>query len=223
MKCTSKIKRVSKSGDVILEVPTDKLLASGFTPGDSVNVVIGSTRIKDTPLFSGPYCKTMGTTLITTNGKTSLSVRHGDAAKQYKVIVGDQVTIELSEVGRFWEKENAYSFKEIRDKTYYWDQETFANFRPLFNNGTQFFRASSPVDNAYGRAKATLYCAKKYRIKTIINTADSEEDFNTMIDSLSPTRKKAISRYNVFPIGNDAGLFSEEFQNTVVLSMTIIS
>lgn len=219
----SKVKGFNESSDIVLDDSGTAFLSDGFSLGDSVAVKIGEKSLKSIPIHSGPYCKTFDTVVIVKNNEIRIAVRHGKAAKQYNAKAGEIITIKLQEPSKYWEKENAYSFEEINEKTRYKDEESFANFRPLFPNGTEFYRASSPFDDAYGRADSALACAEKYGIKTIIDVADSKKEYATILKSLNTNKRDLIGRYHVFPVGDDSGLYSKEFEKTVLKSMIIIA
>lgn len=222
MMFNSKVKKINESGDIILDASADELLSDGLALGDAVDVDIGNVSLKSTPVFSGPYCKSLETVLIAKNGKVMISVRHGNAEKQYKIPLESEVKVTLVEPRRYWEKENAYSFEEISPKIKGRSAESLANFRPLFKNGTYFFRSSSPFDNTYGRASFAFLCVLKYHIKTIIDVADSKEDFEVILNNTAFKRRMAFYFFQIHSIGDDSGLYSEEFQKTVCSAIMVI-
>lgn len=215
----SKVKNFNESSDIVLDDSGTTLLSDGFSLGDSVAVKIGRKNIKDIPIHSGPYCKAYSAVVIVKNNEIRIAVRHGKAAKKFNAKTGERITIELQEPKKFWEKENAYSFEEINERTRYKDEESYANFRPLFESGTMFYRASSPFDDAYGRADSVLKCVEKYGIRTIIDVADSRKEYALIRKSLSTDKKNSLNQYNIFPVGDDSGLYSKEFRKTVVLAI----
>lgn len=219
----SKVKKLNKTGDIILDISAKQLKKNGFSPGDSIHLEICSSSVKNVPVYTGQYCKMDETVLLAKRERVAISVRRGDAAKRYSAKIGSEVKLEVQKKGKFWEKENAYSFKEIRSRSRYLSEESFANFRPLFKGGNMFFRSSSPFDDAYGRSKSVLACTKKYSVRTIIDTADSEEELGALLKSMDQEQKNECRRYEIFAIGDDSGLYSKEFQATVLRAISIIA
>lgn len=211
------------NGDICLDVDKKQLASGGISLGDSINISIGEHHLQDIPLHSGPYCKMFSTVLIADGKTTHLSIRRGNALEKYPTRVGQAVTIDLKESKRFWEKENAYSFDEIKVKLPQQDMESFANFRPLFSKGKVFFRSSSPFDDAYGRAHAVVSCIEKHNIKTIIDMADSKEDFANLFRTLNSTTQKKLASCHIFPIGDDFGLYSKEFEKSIISAVKIMA
>ena len=100
--------------------------------------------------------------------------------------------------------------------------ESYANFRPLFKDNDQFFRSSSPFDNAYGRARPVVQCVKKYHIRTIVDVADTKEEFHQNMLGAHISSKKLLMECKIFPVGDDSGLFSIGFESTIKRALEII-
>ena len=194
---------------------------ANFNLGDALLMKIGKKTI-EIPFYSGPYCKMKEPTLIRRNGKIFLSIRHGCAIKEYNLHIGQHVSFFLLSSKKYWEKENAYSFKEVTDKSAYDTDEEFANFRPILPNNDRFYRSSSPVDNAYNRASSAILCVEKYKIRTIIDVADSQKELDNLIDVLDNEMRLAICARKIFAIGDDSGLYSQNFSESVATAMRLI-
>lgn len=132
----TKIVQIDQRGNVFLDTKNFEL--EGFNLGDSLSVNSSSGKINGIPFYSGLYCKMFDSVLVAKNGTIYLAIRHGDAAKKYNLYVGQQLELFLNIPGYFWEKENAYSFEKITDRTLYEDVDAFANFRPLLPGRRHF-------------------------------------------------------------------------------------
>lgn len=217
-----KVSGVKENGDIDFDVSLKSLESSGIKLGDAISLEIPGGRIEKIPLHSGPYCKMFATVLIVNDRSARLTVRGGNASREYHLKKNQEVNLELAGRKLFWEKENAYSFKEIRDKTLYENIESFANFRPLFSGGKMFFRSSSPVDDAYGRASAVIDCITKYKIATIINVADSYSEFLDLMSTTDKRTRDILLKRCIVATGDDSGLFSEKFERSLVFALKSI-
>lgn len=219
-KLKTKVIFIDESGNVYLE--NRDFERSGFGLGDSLTVTIGELILDEIPFHSGLYCKMFGTVLIRRDDAVFLAIRNGNAKEKYNLSKGQSVYVDLCIPGGYWEKENAYSFTEISDQKLYDSVESFANFRPLFHGTNHFYRSSSPVDDAYCRAESVRQCVKKYGIKTIIDMADTIEEYNNLSLLLNGSGVKILQKCKVYPIGDDSGLYSIKFEQSVLAVMRII-
>ena len=89
-------------------------------------------------------------------------------------------------------------------------------------NNDRFYRSSSPVDNAYNRASSAIFCVEKYKIRTIIDIADSQKELDNLIDVLDNEMRLAICARKIFAIGDDSGLYSQNFSESVATAMRLI-
>ena len=207
----AKILSIDNGGNVYF----DSRIFSCFSLGDAVSLLSVKCRINMIPFYSGLYCATSGTVLVSRNDKVYLAIRHGNAARAYGLNVGQEVLFNLEKPGYFWEKENAYSFEEINEKNFYKDTESFANFRPLFSGSSDFYRSSSPIDDAYGRSEAVVHCIEKYSIKTILDISDSNSELAQLLNVTNDKNKSILSTRSLMAIGSDTGLYSKEFEGTI--------
>lgn len=194
---------------------------ANFSLGDALLMKIGEKKF-EVPFYSGPYCKMNEPTLIRKKDKFLLSIRHGSSAKEYNLRIGQHINFSLFSSKKYWEQENAYSFEEITDKSAYGTNEEFANFRPILPNGDHFYRSSSPVDNAYNRASSVVFCIEKYKVNTIIDIADSQDELNNLISILNDETKSIICTRRIFAIGDDSGLYSQKFAESIAIAMRLI-
>ena len=192
-----------------------------FSLGDALLMRIGEKKF-EIPFYSGPYCKMNESTLIRKKDKIFLSIRHGCAVKKYNLHIGQHVTFFLLFSKKYWEKENAYSFEEITDKSTYETNEEFANFRSILPHGGLFYRSSSPVDNTYNRSSSVISCIEKYKVSTIIDMADSQEELDNLINELDDETRSIIRTRRIFAIGDDSGLYSQSFSESVAIAMRLI-
>lgn len=211
---------VDKNGNVYLE--NKDFEKSGFNLGDSLIITIGEQTLDRIPFYSGLYCKMFGTVLVCKNDVIFLAIRNGNAEEKYNISRGQSIYIDLCISGDYWEKENAYSFVEISDRKLYDSVESFANFRPLFRGTNLFYRSSSPIDNAYCRAESVRQCVEKYGIRTVIDLADTVEEYNNLFLSLDDNGVQILQKSRIYPIGNDSGLYSIEFEQSVLMAMRIM-
>lgn len=212
-----KITRIDERGNVYFD--TESFKTKCFVLGDSLLLCNDERTFHEIPFHSGLYCKMFEPVLVEKDDTIFLAIRHGNAAKKYGLRVGQQVKLLLNVKGGFWEKENAYSFEEIIDRELYKNEEDYANFRPLFLGKKNLYRSSSPFDNAYGRAESVLSCIEEYKIKTIIDMADSEAELNNLVCVANAKTQEVVKRQTIFAIGDDTGLFSREFEQSVLLAM----
>lgn len=174
------------------------------------------------PFHSGPYCRAFRPVLVKKGGDAYLTVRHGDASKEFNLSANQQIVLLLGVSDYYREEEIAYSFDEKRDGSLYENEEDFANFRPLFTGKNSFYRSSSPFDDAYGRSGAVLSCMEKFKVKTIIDLADSKNELQRIIDASDDGTKSIIKARSVFALGSDSGLYSDEFEQSVVFAIRAI-
>ena len=218
----SKIVHIDTAGNASLEIKRKDLALQNINLGDAVYLRVDTALVKDLPCLSGHYCASLKPVLLSKPNGIVISVRHGDARQSFGLKEGQEVTIGLSQPQKYWEQENAYSFSEIKKRLNTMSLEAFANFRPLFKNSDQFYRSSSPFDNAYGRAKSVVQCVNKYQIRTIIDVADSAADFHQNLLTAHIKSKKLLCGCKIYPVGDDSGLFSAQFQNTVRRALELI-
>lgn len=211
--------QIDEYGNVYFDA-TDFDMAN-FSLGDALLMRIGEKKF-EIPFYSGPYCKVKEPALIRKKDKIFLSIRHGCAIKEYSLGIGQCVTFSLLSSKKYWEKENAYSFEEITDKSTYGTDEEFANFRPILPHGGHFYRSSSPVDNAYNRASSVISCIEKYKVSTIIDIADSQEELDNLINVLDNEIRSIIYTRRIFAIGDDSGLYSQKFSESVAIAIRLI-
>ena len=218
----STVTRIDDSGNVYISFRSP--LCRRFTLGDALDLFLESRRVlRNVPYLSGAYCSALGTVLIKKEQDVYLSIRYGNAAKEYGLSVGHRIDLEVSKPGSYWEKENAYSFQEISDRREYKDEESFANFRRLFVGRESIFRSSSPVDDMYGRSDSVVSCIRKYKIRTIIDMADSRDEYEKLLSVANEDKREQLLKCDVFPIGNDCGLFSKEYEQAVANAVRVIN
>ena len=216
----TQINHFDASGNAFLQIESGSL--DDFSLGDSVDIIIGKKTLRNIPYHSGLYCKMFDTVLVHVNEKIYFAIRHGNAMREYGLHIGEEIFIRLNKRKYYWEKENAYSFEEKEDRTQYADEESFANFRPLFDGKLAFYRSSSPFDDAYHRAFSVQQCVEKYGIKTIINMADTEDDFAKIFGALNDESRDILNMCDIYPIGDDSGLYSHEFEESILKAMRIV-
>ena len=219
-KLKTKIAFIDDNGNAYLKAKDFK--KNGFIPGDSLTIVLEGQVLEKIPFHSGFYCKMFETVLVSKDSVVFLAIRNGSAGEKFNLYEGQEILVKLEHQGTYWEKENAYSFTEIKNKDYYDSEESFANFRPLFHDSDCFYRSSSPVDNAYHRAESVRYCVKKYGIKTIIDMADANEELADLLMSLDKDSMDTFQSCLIHPIGDDSGLYSHTFEQSVLLALKLI-
>ena len=215
----TKIIGFNDHGNIVLDINQRELAKEGILLGDAIKITLSSKEVLvNIPVLSGYYCKTHETLLLVSSECCELAVKRGNANSQYQFTLGDEFGIELGLSKKYWEQENAYSFCEINDGDLYANEEAFANFRPLFCGGTIFFRSASPFDDTYGRTEAVRFCIDKYSIRTIIDVADTRDELIELIG----TDIQYCTKFSIYPIGSDAGLYSKEYEKTLTQAIEII-
>lgn len=213
------IVRIDEFGDTYFDIMDFEL--AQFVLGDSLLMAIDGKTF-EVPFHSGPYCKMFEPVLVRKKDKIFLSIRHGNAAEKFGIHQNQQIVFSLLAPKKFWEKENAYSFEEITNESVYKTKEEFANFRSVMPGKGLFYRSSSPIDDAYGRAKSVVYCIEKYKIKTIIDMADSENELRNLIDTIDDGTRLTMQTRKIYAIGDDSGLYSQKFADSVLTAMKLI-
>ncbi len=216
----TKVVFIDEDGSAYLE--NKDFESSGFNLGDSLSIDLGKQILDRIPFYSGLYCRVYDTVLVSKSNATFLTVRNGNAKEKYNLYEGQVIVINLCAHGEYWEKENAYSFNEVSNRLLYNSTESFANFRPLFRDTNSFYRSSSPVDDTYFRAESVRYCIKKYGIITIIDMADTIDEYNNMLALLDKNESGILQKCKVYPIGNDSGLYSKKFERSVLMATKLI-
>ncbi len=174
-----------KFGAAIVNAPVSSFNDSGFSLGDSCDVIFSNGySLSDVPYFNGYYVKNGDPVIVAYPGDSNIRITLNNVGIWETANLSEEytVTITLKEAKKYLATQEAlgqsYSFE--RDK--YNSDEEFANFRAL-KGGTLkenlFYRGASPVDNSRNRAKTVDALLEKNGIKSIMDLADSESDMQT--------------------------------------------
>lgn len=157
----------------------------GFRLGDSVNVYFKSGKtFLDVPYYSGYYVPPDEIVLCAYPNFKNLNIAYNCGREFWyaeNLDESDTVRIELNEAGKYRMIEDIFSQTHSDDPNDYETIEDFCNFRALSGGEiaeNRIFRSSSPVNNKFHRAAYNDDLLEKYGIRTVLDLADSREDFD---------------------------------------------
>lgn len=215
-----KVLSCDRNGDVLLQL--QNATREDIKLGDAVDIDNNSLHLRNIPVYDGYYCKKGDAVLLWRGEEFRLSVKDGKFNDLYQVDTSAELIITLRTPKLYWEQQNAYSFETFFNRSHYRTIEEFANFRPLFLNGKNFFRGSSPFDDTYCRAEASATCVLKNKVTTIINLADTKEEFDALLDNGLPASLNVASKCHVVTLGNDSGVYTVDFGRNIAIAIEAI-
>lgn len=233
----TKIKKINKEGDLILDLSRKDLDKAGFSVGDEVKV-----KIKDYDYSEKmPYFEKDSDSepdecaLIINDDNAALSTSKGSFAEEEELFTptagknneilwkddkggsgeGKKVKIYLHDKGDFLEQYTLRNPERSNDRDDYSSGSKFANFREI-TSGTighdVLFRSSSPINDSIGRDEYSAKRMKKVGIKTVINLSDTKKTASKYIkESKNAYYKELYDKGNVLCLGLDFDFDSKNF------------
>ncbi len=176
---------VSKYGNVTTTLPVDLFNGAGYEAGDILKVTVG------TQTFKAPYGTAYsnvdtGSVIVlpdSSTGTVALAINMGNFAGTYGVGEDTPIVFSMGEKAGYLEEYEIRNIDALRTndiKDYDNDKEVFANFRAVVMGDIaegKLYRASSPVNPELGRNTYVDELIKAAGVKTIIDLADSEEEY----------------------------------------------
>jgi len=194
---TGKAVAASKYGNVTTDIPMDSLTAVGFEVGDILKVEITGQEPMMVPFGTGYSNVDTGSPIAVTDTSTNtlaLAINMGNFASTYalgtqaedKSWVMDEtktVTVSMGEKAGYLEEYTIRNIDILRTNVRedYDSDEIFANFRAVTIGDIadgKLYRGSSPVNPELGRNTYVDDLVKAAGVKTIIDLADSEEEYD---------------------------------------------
>jgi len=193
---TGKAVAASKYGNVTTDIPMDSLTAVGFEVGDILKVEITGQEPMMVPFGTGYSNVDTGSPIAVTDTSTNtlaLAINMGNFASTYAL--GTQaedkswtmdetktVTVSMGEKAGYLEEYTIRNIDALRTNVRedYESDEVFANFRAVTMGDIadgKLYRGSSPVNPELGRNTYVDALLKANNVKTVIDLADSEEEY----------------------------------------------
>ena len=178
----------------------DKFNSLGFSLGDSCNITFSNGyKVDDVPYYNGFYVKNGYPVIAAYPGNDYLIITNNNVGiwEEAGLKEGDYVSISLKEKGKYLATQEALGQSYSFNRDEYTSDEEFANFRSLAGGKLKenaIYRGASPVDNSRNRAKITDNLLKKNGVLSIIDLADSLDDYNKYIaqDGFDSTYTKSL-------------------------------
>ncbi|MDO4940725.1 MAG: tyrosine-protein phosphatase [Erysipelotrichaceae bacterium] len=220
------IEEDTKFGGTYIHKTIDEFCELGFRYGDSVNVIFSNGySFYDIPFYTGYFVRNDLPLLIAYPGYPYIEVNYNNGIGTYeegKLNENVTATIELNEVGKYLDIQNAMSVYTSLDRNKYESDEIFGNFRPLSGgniNSDIIYRSATPCDNTYNRAECVSGLCEKYKINTIIDLSDSEEEIKNHYDNKDvniPYWRSVYDTGHVYGLDISSDYRKQEYANKVV-------
>ena len=197
----------------------------GFTFGDSVDISFDNgKKITDIPYYSGYYCSVGELLLCGYPGypHVAFARNYGESTwKEYGLSESSKMTVTLNTKAKYLKTEETFSLKYSKAREDFDSDAVFANFREISGGKLRkesFYRAASPCDNTYNRARYADELAKEYGVEFFINLSDTEEKYATLAsaEGFGSNYYNWLYKQNkVLFLGLNANFTSDEFAKKV--------
>ena len=172
----------AKFNSCTVNITIDEFTKLGFDLGDSCDIKFSNGyEIKDVPYYNGFYVKNSYPVIVAYPSSTNILITYNNTGiwDVAKLSEQDTVNICLNTENKYLSTQEALgqAYSVLREQ--YNSDEEFSNFRSLKGGSLKenlVYRGASPVDNSRKRAKITDNLLKTYKINSIVDLADSEED-----------------------------------------------
>lgn len=168
---------------VYVDISIEDFLSSGFSFGDSCDVVFSNgLSYTDIPFYNGYYVRTGLPLIVGYPGYPYLAVTRNNAGlwTDSGLHDGDSVTITLHAAGRFISVQEALSQSYSDERSEYSSDGQFANLRALCGGSLRedfLFRGASPCNNEKNRAPYANAFIEANGVRFILDLADTAADF----------------------------------------------
>ncbi len=182
---TGKVNAVSKYGNVGTDIYADVFTGAGYAVGDILKVTVGDQTV-EAPFGTGYSNVDTGNAIVltdTSNNTVAAAINMGNFSKTYGAEMDTVITFAMGEKEGYLEEYTIRNIDALRTndiKDYGDDKAVFANFRAVKMGDMAegvLYRSSSPVNPELGRNTYADEFAKEAGIKTILDLADSEEEY----------------------------------------------
>ncbi|MBQ9550635.1 MAG: tyrosine-protein phosphatase, partial [Lachnospiraceae bacterium] len=245
----TKILKVSKEGDVILNLTSEDLGNAGFNIGDEVKVKIDEYDYSEKmPYFTNDSdSESDECALITDGANAALSTAKGSFAldeELFSANVGHdgsitwldengkngsnvKVRVFLHEKGKYLEQYNMRNPERSNDRDDFSSGKKYANFR-MVSAGTMgdglIFRSSSPINDAINRNEYAAKGMEKAGVNTVINLSDNKKQAEKYIkESKNTYYKKLYDRGDVLALGLNYDFDSYNFRKGICEAVKFMS
>ncbi len=183
---TGKVNAVSKYGNVGTDIYADVFAGAGYAVGDVLKVTVGEQTV-EAPFGTGYSNVDTGNAIVLTDTSTdtiAAAINMGNFSKTYGAEVDTVISFAMGEKEGYLEEYTIRNIDALRTndiKDYDNDKAVFANFRAVKMGDIAegvLYRASSPVNPELGRNTYVDAFIKEAKVKTILDLADSEEEYN---------------------------------------------
>lgn len=221
---TGEVIEIEKYGHTSTDIAIDDFYKLGFKAGDMVTVIFDNGFVLEAPFLDGYYVDN-GEPLVRAypgHKTVAVCINYGKLFEVANVAVGDKVTIMMSEKEGYLTQYEIRNLQRTNERKDYSSDAVFANFRNITLGDIKkniLYRSASPVNNELGRAAYADKLAKKAKIKTVINLADSKANIQSYLkaaDFNSPYYKQLYKSGKVLPLNMGLAYTSDEFKTGTI-------
>jgi protein tyrosine/serine phosphatase len=206
-----------KYGNMLTSITSTELETAGLFLGDLVDVEVGGVKYT-CPIVSTYSDVDVGEFLVRLNeGAVYFSINYGNCEKKTGAKADDTVKISMNKAGAYLLEYKTRHLTKSEERADYDSDDVFANFRTVETTNITpglLYRSCSP---SLGDARAPFAdkLAEKYKIKTIVNMADSEE---SLMETMDPNSwyKTMYDAGHVVLLDMDVDYAGEEFGQSLV-------
>lgn len=219
----TKVKDISKYGNIILDIDAELFRKADFKEGDLVYLKVNNQLIV-APVGDTYSNVDNGKEVVVINDKEGgvvVAINMGNFAETYGAKKGTEIGISMMKKEGYLDEYEIRSIDKYRtnDREDYASDEVFANFRPIvmgnIPEGT-LYRTSSPVNPELGRAAFADGLIAKHGVKTVMNMADSLEELETYFNDEnfnSPYYKSLFDDGHVVYLDMTVDFTSDDFNH----------
>ena len=215
----------AKFGSANILVSQGEFEKLGFQLGDSCDIAFSNGySLQDVPYYNGYYVKNGDPVLVAYPGNEYVQITLNNTGIWFPACLEEGFTVEvtLREAKKYLTTQEALGQDYSVDRSSYSSDEEFCNFRALKGGNLKenlIYRGASPVDNKRGRASFVDSLTERKGIKAIVDLADSEENMQSYLSSVSFSSPYAESLYDegdVALLSMGSGYGGEAYQKKVV-------
>ena len=171
-------------GSVCVDMTIDEFNALGFSYGDSVDISFSNGKsFNDVPYYSGYYCPVDALLVCGYPGDPTVVIarEYGSSTwEEFELNDSSKVKITMNEKGKYLTTQEVFSLKYSDERADYDSDVIFGNFRELKGGKLKenlIYRSASPCDDQHKRASCVDALCKEYDIRSVINLADDEAEY----------------------------------------------
>lgn len=225
------VEEIEKYGHTSTDILIEDFYALGFNEGDMVTAIFDNGFIIEAPFLDGYYVNTGDPLVRAYPGHTNIAVciNYGKLNEIADVVVGDKVTIMLSETDGYKVQYEIRKLERTNNRDDYASDQAFANFRNLiFGDIAEgvLYRSSSPIDPELGRSAFSDDLIEANGVTTVINMADSTENIaehRASEDFDSPYYADLFDNNKVITLNMGLAYNSDEFAANIAKGLIFMS